>query len=206
MLDTVAQDIDIGIVGGLFYYPNSDIVQHGGGTIFNFEPDGKFDVEHLNHRVKITEAEDLYRQRDCIFVTFALTLITRSCLERIGYLDERLTMAFNDVEYCIRAWEHGLRVVYQPKCQATHEEGRSIRWACGVDYWTPAWNVLKGRWSIDHLNDLLFKVELSNFLHPMKAEKNNKVRQVKKPIQEISIEKEQKKRISWFKEFRYPAC
>src|SRR5205807_3680587 len=40
----------------------------------------------------------------------------------IGLLDEEYPMAFEDVDYCLRCWEAGLRVLYCPHAQLYHLE------------------------------------------------------------------------------------
>ena len=51
-------------------------------------------------------------------------------LDRVGYLDERFFYAPEDVDYCLRVWKGGLRVVYCPQAQAVHhtqELSRGLR-------------------------------------------------------------------------------
>jgi hypothetical protein len=43
-------------------------------------------------------------------------------LEKVGLMDERFGMAFEDVDYCLRAWEAGFRILYCPWAELTHAE------------------------------------------------------------------------------------
>ena len=43
-------------------------------------------------------------------------------IERIGLLDERYSMAYEDVDWCLRAWQAGFRVLYFPSAQLVHHE------------------------------------------------------------------------------------
>ena len=45
------------------------------------------------------------------YVTFALVLIKREVIEKIGYLDEAFTLGFEDNEYCLRAQNGGYKIV-----------------------------------------------------------------------------------------------
>ncbi len=56
-------------------------------------------------------------------VTGACMYVRRVTLERIGLLDEeRYPMAYEDVDWCLRAWQAGLRVVYFPAACLEHHE------------------------------------------------------------------------------------
>lgn len=55
-------------------------------------------------------------------VTGALQLIRHECLEQVGLYDEEYRMAFEDVQYCVRVFEHGEQCVYNPLVRAWHHE------------------------------------------------------------------------------------
>jgi glycosyltransferase involved in cell wall biosynthesis len=48
--------------------------------------------------------------------------VRRPVIERIGLLDERYPMAYEDVDWCLRAWQAGFRVLYFPAAQLIHHE------------------------------------------------------------------------------------
>ena len=48
--------------------------------------------------------------------------ITRAALDAVGEFDERYAMAFEDVDYSLRAWEAGYEVAYAPSAQLVHLE------------------------------------------------------------------------------------
>jgi GT2 family glycosyltransferase len=50
----------------------------------------------------------------------AAWLVPRTTFEGIGYLDEDIFYAPEDVEFCARAWKHGLPVWYYPKAEIVH--------------------------------------------------------------------------------------
>ena len=50
----------------------------------------------------------------------AFWLFKRNLLDKVGYLDERIFYAPEDVDYCVRVWLAGLKVVYWPYFTAKH--------------------------------------------------------------------------------------
>jgi GT2 family glycosyltransferase len=54
-------------------------------------------------------------------------LISREIIEKIGFLDERYFMYFEDLDYCRRAREAGFKVFYLPTAEIVHEHGASGR-------------------------------------------------------------------------------
>ncbi len=55
----------------------------------------------------------------------AVFLITPKALQEVGLLDERYFMYFEDVDYCRRVWEKGLKVYYLPEVRVLHYHGVS---------------------------------------------------------------------------------
>src|SRR5207248_6609220 len=55
-------------------------------------------------------------------VTGACMYVRREVLDRVGLMDERFAMAFEDVDYCLRTWQEGYRVLYYPFAELTHAE------------------------------------------------------------------------------------
>jgi GT2 family glycosyltransferase len=58
-------------------------------------------------------------------VTGACLMVRASVYQELGGLDERLAVAFNDVDLCFRARERGYSVVYTPHAALVHFESRS---------------------------------------------------------------------------------
>jgi GT2 family glycosyltransferase len=73
-------------------------------------------------------------QRGAAAVTGACLATRRELFERFGGFDEReLKVAFNDVDYCLRAMQAGYRIVYDPFAVLYHFESKSR----GYDLSTP---------------------------------------------------------------------
>ncbi len=59
-------------------------------------------------------------------VTGACMLISRACLDAVGFLDETsFAIAYNDVDFCMRAGRLGFRVVWTPFATLYHHESAS---------------------------------------------------------------------------------
>lgn len=50
--------------------------------------------------------------------------IRRSALEKVGLMDERFFMYFEDVDWCRRFWNNGYKVIYRPEAKMMHYHGK----------------------------------------------------------------------------------
>ncbi|KAF1708909.1 family 2 glycosyl transferase [Pseudoxanthomonas kalamensis DSM 18571] len=110
---------EIGAVGAMLYYPDGNI-QHAGvilgvGGVANHaychSPKG-----YPGHGARALVAQNLSA------VTAACLVIRRSVYESVGGLDERLKVAFNDVDFCLRVGEAGYRNLWTPFAELVHHE------------------------------------------------------------------------------------
>ncbi len=113
---------DVGVVGAKLYYPDNTI-QHAGivigiggvaGAVFTGMPGA---YSGYFHKASI--------QQDLSAVTAACMMVKRSVYEELGGLEEKLKVAFNDVDFCLRAREKGYLVVYNPAVELYHYESKS---------------------------------------------------------------------------------
>jgi O-antigen biosynthesis protein len=114
---------DVGAVGALLLWP-SGIVQHGGVVLGpNFAATHAFNDRTSND----PGYGDLLRvAHECSAVTAACMLTRRSDYLDVGGMDEvRLTVSFNDVDYCLRLRQAGKRVIFTPHARLTHLESAS---------------------------------------------------------------------------------
>jgi glycosyltransferase involved in cell wall biosynthesis len=58
-------------------------------------------------------------------VTGACMYVRRALIDEVGLLDERYPMAYEDVDWCLRAWKAGFSVEYAPAAVLTHAESAS---------------------------------------------------------------------------------
>ncbi|QYZ70040.1 glycosyltransferase family 2 protein [Neotabrizicola shimadae] len=114
---------DVGAAGPLMTRA-SDIVQHGGvvlgpwhGAVHAFEDRMLGDPGY---------GEMLRVAGETSAVTGAFLLTRRSLFEKLGGFDElAFPVNFNDVDYCLRLWEAGHRVVFSPHVRIYHFESVS---------------------------------------------------------------------------------
>ncbi|MBM3094849.1 glycosyltransferase [Ensifer sp. T173] len=116
-------DPDVGAAGSLLFFPDG-YVQHGGVTL------GAGTVaRHSFHFLHPQSGEDngLLRERREISAVTAACLLTRKSLwMQIGGMDEsNLTVAFNDVDYCVKVRQAGCAIVWTPDSALLHRESVS---------------------------------------------------------------------------------
>jgi GT2 family glycosyltransferase/glycosyltransferase involved in cell wall biosynthesis len=105
------------IVGGQLQYPDGRI--QFGGTVRNRDQPQWFDHRY---RFKPPGWGPADTPSPALAVTGACMYVRRTTIERVGALDERYAMAYEDVDWCLRAWQAGLRVLYFPTAQLVHHE------------------------------------------------------------------------------------
>jgi len=98
-------------------------------------PDGRLQHEgvgiiplpvHLSRDVNYDEPDRwLTSTRDAAAVTGACQIVRTSVWRELGGLDERLAVAFNDVDFGMRLCQAGWRVVYTPEVVLGHRESAS---------------------------------------------------------------------------------
>jgi GT2 family glycosyltransferase len=140
--------VDTGVVGPKLLYPDGRI--QSGGTFRNTESPEWFD--HY-YRFQDTNYGPANIPQYCLAMTGACMYIKREFLNNVGLLDEKFQFAFEDVDWCLRGWEHGYRSLYFPAATLTHVESAtraknktmSVKEKQSIDYFWNKW----GDW-FDH--------------------------------------------------------
>ncbi len=117
-----AQRPEVGICGAKLYFPDRTI-QHAGVTIGTRGLAG-----HRFREMKESE----YHPRDYIQIVQDLSAVTAACfmvrkqlyLDLLGF-DEKLAVAFNDVDFCLKVRTAKYLIVYNPFVEAYHYESKS---------------------------------------------------------------------------------
>jgi GT2 family glycosyltransferase len=121
MVSFAAQD-EVGCVGAKLYYPNRTI-QHAGvilglggvaGHSHKYFP--PYDAGYFG-RLKLVQ--------NFSAVTGACLVVRKDVFFEVGGLDEKLTVAFNDVDFCLKVREAGYRNVWTPFAELCHHESLS---------------------------------------------------------------------------------
>lgn len=110
------QRAEVGVVGARLFFPDGRPQQEGivlgvGGVAYNLDATGYFGYGGI--------------ARDCAATTGACMLTRRTVFWEVGGFDERLRVAYNDVDYCLRVGERGYRVIYTPEVELVHPESAS---------------------------------------------------------------------------------
>lgn len=113
---------EVGIVGAKLYYPDNTI-QHAGviigiggvaGHAFLGLP--RFKSGYF-HKASI--------QMDLSAVTAACLMIKQDLYEEVNGFEESLSVAFNDIDFCLRIREKGYLIVFNPHVEMYHYESKS---------------------------------------------------------------------------------
>lgn len=112
---------DVGVVGACLYFPDGSI-QHAGMGVYGVG------AQHVNRslpRGSVGCFRSVETIQDFSAVTGACMMTKRSVFEDIGGFDPSFAVAYNDVDYCLRAREKGCLVVYDARAKLVHYESVS---------------------------------------------------------------------------------
>lgn len=113
----------VGVVGARLLYPDGGL-QHAGILLGAWA--GR--PIHDGQRPPVEPDGPLARwrrSRPVAAVTGALMACTRQTFEAVGGFDERLAIAYNDIDFCLKARRAGLSVIYAADIEAIHHESRT---------------------------------------------------------------------------------
>jgi len=113
---------DVGAVGAKLLYPD-ERVQHGGMVL---GPD-VWPSHQLRFADRLDPGPDgeLALTRTVSIVTGACLALRRSVFVEVGGLNEELSVAFNDIDLCLRIGDHGYRIIWTPFAELFHLESAS---------------------------------------------------------------------------------
>jgi GT2 family glycosyltransferase len=112
----------VGAVGARLVYPDMK-VQHAGVVIgLNSIADHAF--------INLDQGDPGYfglakLTREVSAVTGACMAVRKSVFDSAGGFDEAFTVAFNDIDFCLRLGEMGYYIIYQPQVELIHFESKS---------------------------------------------------------------------------------
>jgi GT2 family glycosyltransferase len=115
-LSTLAADERIGAVGGRLILPDGTL-QEAGSIVWN---DGT--CAGYGRGRNPSDPEFMFR-REVDYCSAAFLLTPRNLFERLGGFDERYAPAYyEDSDYCLRLWQAGFSVVFEPNAAVLHYE------------------------------------------------------------------------------------
>lgn len=121
MLGFASRD-DIGAVGVRLFYPDNT-VQHA-GIVFGVDNV----ATHLFRGLPRYQHGYFAREgtiQDFNAVTAACMMAKKSIYEEVGYMDENMPVAFNDLDFCLKIRKLGKLIVYDPFVNVIHYESKT---------------------------------------------------------------------------------
>lgn len=117
-----AQRPNIGAVGALLLYPDGTI-QHAGVIV------GLGYAAGHSHQHAPANSSGYFNQVQTVnnysAVTAACLMCRRQVFDAVGGFNEELSVAFNDVDFCLKILQKGYRNVYLPHVKLYHYESKS---------------------------------------------------------------------------------
>jgi GT2 family glycosyltransferase len=120
-------DVDVGVVGTRLVDANGRI-NHLGSYM---PPVSLYGQQMGGLELDINQC---VRDRPVECVVFAVAYLRRTCIDKLGPLDEDFFAYFEDTEYCLRATRAGFKVLYAGQVSPVHHHNTSTR-ENKVDFW-----------------------------------------------------------------------
>lgn len=77
-------------------------------------------IQLIGERMELPTNRSEINPYEVGYLMSACWLMRRDVIERVGLLDEKIFYAPEDVEYCIRVWKSGYKVIYCPQVEIFH--------------------------------------------------------------------------------------
>ncbi len=123
LFNLIQRDKEIGVVAPALFYADGTI--QNSVKKFPTLTDKLKKIQGILFNVKI-ENSDFYPDFpwetvcDVDTAISACWIIRRHAVDTIGLLDEKIFYSPEDLDYCLRMWSNGMRVVYYPALKLTH--------------------------------------------------------------------------------------
>lgn len=121
-LASLAQKPENGCVGALLYY-SDDTVQHAGVIL------GLGGYAAHSHRGFSRGSQGYFNRlkvrQNLSAVTGACLFVRKELYEKVGGLDEAFSVAYNDVDFCLRVLDAGYLNIFTPHAELYHYESKS---------------------------------------------------------------------------------
>ncbi len=112
---------EIGVVGAKLFYPDGSI-QHAGVNVglwglADHIFKGDFDKDDYMYRLNVPQ--------EYLAVTAACMMFRKEIFYEVGRFDETLAVNFNDLDFCLRVYERGYKIIFTPFAKLLHYEHKS---------------------------------------------------------------------------------
>lgn len=152
-----AQQKGVGAVGPKLLFPD-DSIQHAGVIMLNGCAGHSY---YGAPRNEVGHAGLLAGPRNVLAVTGACVMSPAALFREFGGFDEIFDLNYNDVDYCLRLYEAGYRIVYTPYAELYHFESMSRPDTAGTVR-KEELDEFNKRWHNRFFNDPYYNVNLPN--------------------------------------------
>ncbi|MDD6057571.1 MAG: glycosyltransferase family 2 protein [Clostridiales bacterium] len=117
---------EVGAVGAKLFYPDGT-VQHA-GVVVGIGGNARGIAQNMFSGMQGERSGYLHKASiamDYSAVTAACMMVKREVYEAVNGFEEKLAVAFNDVDFCLKVRKLGYLIVYQPRAKAWHYESKS---------------------------------------------------------------------------------
>lgn len=164
LIQCIEDDPSIGVVGPRMYGLDGEVQQSARNIPTLLEKFLKVvpfrSGQRLGNRMQGVDCTTITETTSVGYLQAACWVMRVAVLERVGLFDERFYYAPEDVEFCIRVWKQGLRVVYCPQAGIIHHWQRLSR------------KKLLSKHNLEHIKGLYYMYRKHGF-----AFSNKKIRQ-----------------------------
>ncbi len=127
MIDTLCRDSSIGILAPQLIFSDGSIQYSVRKFPSIFEKLSRIPAIILKLPVPAGDVYENFPFREMTDVDYAISacwFIRRELLDIVGFLDERIFYSPEDIDYCIRTWKKGKRIVFYPGFTVLHHVQR----------------------------------------------------------------------------------
>lgn len=120
LVDTGESSVDIGIIGPkIYYYDKPDVIWGIGGKI-----DWKF-ARGLHVGINEIDKDQYNKMREFDYISGSAFLIKREVIDKIGLMDKKFFLYFEETDLALRASQKGYKNVHAPGAKIWHKVSKS---------------------------------------------------------------------------------
>jgi hypothetical protein len=122
LIDVAGENTKIGILGSkIYYYDEPDTLWFAGGPMdwHNLE------TPHVGINEKDYGQYDEIKEYDR--VAGCSMMVTRELCDQIGLMDPAYFLYVEEIDWCLRAWANGFKVVYVPGSKVYHKVSKAVQ-------------------------------------------------------------------------------
>lgn len=112
-------DVNTITVPKIYYYKPKDLIWFAGGKISWL----KGTTEHIGVMQK--DSEILNRECKVSYAPTCCFLVHKAIFEKIGLMDENYFMYYDDTDFCVRATDNNINILYVPEANIFHKVSSS---------------------------------------------------------------------------------